>query len=427
MNNPRNNAAEYTTGYSVLYNLDSIDFFVRTYDRILHKFKTLLREDKINEIYEFVSTINEFENYDTLFDCFRIACENEKYDIIDYFINNLNFNVNKENSKCETILYILAELDRNANIIEYLIEEYDAHVNPANTIYIPLLNCFSNHFCKNNFKILMNYAYDMDLNMVDYNNTTILYNLIPFNNIEAIKLLCDIYIEKYNFNQFKKWVAYNKSIEHCFNHNLIPIAKYLINLTREIPQKMFLTKQGKFEVINIINNIKIIKHNPTFNEFYIIYSKITVSIWDPINLNIIRGLYNLANFYAFDEIYKAIHECIKYNYNIDADAVKLFIVKAKKEHITKTLQCIYRYNKRKQINPPKNISIKIIQKKWRRRKYLRKSKENCNICFEYLITEKCKLLSCKHIFHTSCISVWRSLSNICPNCRKPINTPPMNI
>ncbi|KAA6399115.1 MAG: putative Ubiquitin family protein [Streblomastix strix] len=38
------------------------------------------------------------------------------------------------------------------------------------------------------------------------------------------------------------------------------------------------------------------------------------------------------------------------------------------------------------------------------------------------VPDEIRILDCQHAFHKSCITQWTSNHNICPNCRKPVNT-----
>lgn len=419
----------------LLYN--NINFFLRPqYDRMLHRFKSLLKSNDDFQLKSFLTTIDFSQNYDLLFNYFQITCEYEHYGMIDYFIKEYNFDVNKENSRCETILFKLSDLDANNSVIRYLIEKHLAVISPHNTIFYPILNCFQTDLSVNNFKLYLKYSESVDLNIVDQTNCTILYNLISYNDLNLVKMLCSIYLNKYGFKYFRRWVLYNDCITLCFTYNFINIARYLLYAIIENPDKFYLTKKGKFEVklanseqliARKLSDIAIIKHNPTFNEFYIIYSKITHILWDPIELPDIRKLYNLSQYYTFDDIYNAIEKCVINDYRIDFDSVRMFIIKSKEEHYTRTLQCIYRYYKRKKQYSLEEISAKIIQRRWRRHLYLRNSKNKCNICLDYLILKSCQLLECKHIFHKTCLSNWRAIKNHCPNCRKMILNPIISI
>ncbi len=402
----------------------------------MHKYRSLLRENKIDEIKEFIEEIDFIENFDLLFEYFIIACDYENYDLIDYFVEEFNFDVNQENSKCENVLFRLSDLDKNCDVMRYLIEEHLNDICPFNTIYHPIFNCFAEKFCKNNFHMFMENEDIIDFKILDQTNKTILYSLIPYNEIDTIKTLCLAFIDKYGFTEFRQWVSHNDCISLCIDCGFNYIAKYLLYLTLEVPDKIFLTKKGKFEIKLIDENLiiptrssdlRITQLNPSFNEFYIIYSKLTCILWDPIELNDIREIYNIADDFSFNEIYKAIKKCVVNDHRIDFDSVKLFLTKAKEEYYAQTIQVIYKYNNNKRITPIKKINAKIIQKSWRRRKYLRNSKEKCNICLDYLITKSCKLLDCKHIFHSKCISNWRIVQNKCPSCRNIILKPTINL
>lgn len=44
----------------------------------------------------------------------------------------------------------------------------------------------------------------------------------------------------------------------------------------------------------------------------------------------------------------------------------------------------------------------------------------CYICIDNIVKEDCKRvlrLSCKHLFHTACITKWLARTNTCPTCR----------
>lgn len=415
----------------------NINFFARpNYDRLYHRFKSLLKNNNDFQLKSFLTTIDFDQNQDLLFNLFQITCEYEKYDIIDYFIEEYNFDVNKENSRCESIIFKLCDMDSNCNVIRYLIEEHLADISPSNTIFYPILNCMTTDLCIENFKLLLEYSEQLDLNIVDQTNCNILYHLISYNNINLIKLICNIYIEKYGFKYFRRWVLYNDCITLCLNYNFINIARFLLYSIIENPDRIYLTKIGKFEiklsetaqfVAKNLSDIIITRQDPTFNEFYIIYSKITHILWDPIELPDIRKIYNLSQYYTFDDIINGINQCVANDFRIDVDSVRMFIIRARQEHYTRTLQCIYRYNKQKKQYTIEQQSVKIIQKRWRRMKYLRNSKSKCNICLEHLILKSCKLLECKHIFHKDCLSTWRAIKNHCPNCRKMILKPTISL
>lgn len=415
----------------------NINFFVRPYhDRLLHRFRVLLKNNDTFQVKTFLTTIDFSNNYNLLFNYFQITCEYENYDMIDYFIEEYNFDVNRENSKCETILFKLSDMDANCNVIRYLIEEHLANVSPVNTIFHPILNCFNTDFSIKNFHLFLEHSDKLDLNILDQTNCNILYNLIPYNNIYSVKLLCTIYLEKYGFNNLRRWVLYNDCISLCFKYNFINIAKYLLFSIIENPDRIYLTERGKFEIklsdqanliVKKMSDIVIVKHDPTFNEFYIIYSKIAHLLWDPIELSDIRKIYNLYRFYTFDDIINGINQCVANDFRIDVDSVRMFIIRAREEHYTRTLQYIYRYNKQKKQYTIEQQSAKIIQKRWRRHLYLRNSKNKCNICLDYLILKSCQLLECKHIFHKDCLANWRAVKNHCPNCRKMILNPTTSV
>ena len=46
----------------------------------------------------------------------------------------------------------------------------------------------------------------------------------------------------------------------------------------------------------------------------------------------------------------------------------------------------------------------------------------CSICLEELKINPTTKLSCNHYFHNNCINLWKEKKNICPICRKPIET-----
>ena len=182
----------------LLYN--NISFFLRPqYDRMLHRFKSLLKSNNDFELKSFLTLIDFSQNYDLLFNYFQITCEYENYDIIDYFIEEYDFDINRENSRCETILFKLSDLDANHNVIRYLIEEHLAVISPPNTIFHPILNCFQTDFSIKNFKLYLEYSDSIDLNIIDQTNCTILYNLITYNDLNLVKILCNIYLNKYGF------------------------------------------------------------------------------------------------------------------------------------------------------------------------------------------------------------------------------------
>jgi len=198
------------------------DFFMRTYQRIIYSYKQLLRENNIYNIIKFLSKIDRTgpNGHYIIFDCFILACESRKYSLIDHFIKNLRFDITQENSECKTVLYILSDSDRNSFVIDYLIKKFNTDINLKNTIYIPIFNCFSLSFCKENFNIFIQNK-NINLDVIDSNNNTILYNLIYFNNMPVIKQLCNVYISKYGYARLRRWVQYNNCIELCFNCNFI--------------------------------------------------------------------------------------------------------------------------------------------------------------------------------------------------------------
>ena len=48
-----------------------------------------------------------------------------------------------------------------------------------------------------------------------------------------------------------------------------------------------------------------------------------------------------------------------------------------------------------------------------------KKNDECTICFNELETDT-RILTCGHIFHTSCINTWIKIKSNCPICRKII-------
>ncbi|KAF2901066.1 hypothetical protein ILUMI_05122 [Ignelater luminosus] len=43
--------------------------------------------------------------------------------------------------------------------------------------------------------------------------------------------------------------------------------------------------------------------------------------------------------------------------------------------------------------------------------------QNCTICLDKLKSGKTRRISCGHIFHDNCITMWFRTSHTCPNCR----------
>jgi hypothetical protein len=49
------------------------------------------------------------------------------------------------------------------------------------------------------------------------------------------------------------------------------------------------------------------------------------------------------------------------------------------------------------------------------------NKDECPICLD-IFNNECKILPCKHKYHTRCINMWLERKNICPLCRFPLST-----
>ena len=47
-------------------------------------------------------------------------------------------------------------------------------------------------------------------------------------------------------------------------------------------------------------------------------------------------------------------------------------------------------------------------------------KDKCSICSYKITTANEKILSCKHVFHETCITNWKNINNTCPLCRAAI-------
>lgn len=406
-----------------------MNYWFRAIDNNLYIFTKYLRNKQLEILKDYLND-NQFDN-NMIFDYFTIACEYKSYIMIDYLINEYNFDINCENTAGETIIYRLCRNDDLNEIIVYLIEKHDLNVDISNNIYLPLFNCFVDHYAKNNFKLLL--KNNIDLNLIDQMDKNILFYIIPYNDLDLLKEICMKYIEKYSFIDLKRWIEYNDSIYIALQYNFFHIAKYLCYMAMKVPkQRIFLTRSGKYKfylknnkkfIPTHINEVGIKRYDPTFNEFYVIYKKINLDPFDIISQNDLRSIYELSNEYAFYDIYKAIHMCVISKFKIDYDSVLYCLRKIREEHYANSVQCIYKYNFRKNEKKNKNKiikNIKVLQKKWRRKKYIGKSKENCTICLNYLIEKKCYKLNCSHIFHKECLNKWRIDKNECPNCREKI-------
>lgn len=87
-------------------------------------------------------------------------------------------------------------------------------------------------------------------------------------------------------------------------------------------------------------------------------------------------------------------------------------------------------NKTKSATQQQLQKLKQHQQLYQTYKHAKKSKQqqqtqkDCSICMsEFESDDKIIQLQCKHIFHSDCIIQWLKEKRICPNCKKPINTP----
>jgi hypothetical protein len=404
----------------------------------------LMYNEKYDEVKDFLLK-TEITN-DEMFEYFLVICGYNNYDLIDFIIENFEFDVNDENSKCETILFRLSFNDKHMEVIHYLLEEYNVRISPKYTVYFPLLSCLTDNFNKGIFYLLMEYINFNDINIIDNTDNTLLYNLIPYGDLKAVKVLCESYITHSSKETFMEWLMYNNHIEYALKLNYMHIVRYLISFYDIYPLTKHLTIHGKYLIQKendnadfperkildsqnraLQNRINIIKVDPSFNEFYVIFNKIINIIWDPIILSDVRKIYLLSETYTFDEIYHGITLCIANDYRLDVESILYFMKKKRIDDAIMKLQVIYKYNKKKKLNNPLKVCVKNIQCRYRRKKYLTRMYERCNICVDYLIEHECKKLSCDHIFHSTCISKWRKIQNKCPNCRTIINKPPITI
>ena len=77
---------------------------------------------------------------------------------------------------------------------------------------------------------------------------------------------------------------------------------------------------------------------------------------------------------------------------------------------------IIRINKNK-INIKNYNKIIHYKNKCALRKYNKYNQTSCYICLEKLCSEKCIVLKCNHIFHSSCILKWYEANKKCPLCK----------
>lgn len=404
----------------------------------LNVFKEHLRR---NELREAEIIINPTQ----LYDYFKISCDFKCYNMIDTLIQKYHFNVNVEGyfpttyffdhplfrTYGETIVYYLSRSDDNIDVMSYLIHNYGLKVKVKDTIYFPLQSCLLIGFQKKMFNYLLTFPeIDIDID--------ILNKLILMNNLEAIKQICSRYIERYGNTKLKLWLHRQTAINYALQSNRFQIARYLMYISKNIQYSSILTSSGKY-IIKLRNNrgtipmccndIIIENVKPTFNEFYKIIEIISLGN-PPCQLFDIREFYNLSKEYSFDNIYIAIYLINKHFYKFDIDSVRYFINLFIQYNTATFLQKRFAFVNRRKKNNKFICNVINIQRKWRRKKYIKNLRSNCSICGDYLFEEQCqKLMDCSHFFHKNCITLWRKTSEKtnCPICRTLIVKSPVNL
>lgn len=405
----------------------------------LQSFKHHLKK---NELREAEALICE----DYLYDQFKISCDEKCFSMIDTIIQKYNFDINQENyfpityyygipvniNFGETLIYYLCRSDNNFEVISYLVQNYDLHLNTENTIYHPLQSCILNGLQKKIFNFLISHP-DTKLDIFFLND------LITQNDLDSIKKFCFKFINKFGNNILINFINQQNSIHWAFINGQFSIAKYLIYLTRYLPFNTIITKYGKFSIkhknprctiIRNSNDIILKSIKPSFTEFYQILEFITNTNSVYYNISDLRNVYSLFDSANYNHIYKAANFIYKYDYSFSVETIKYLLDNFKKYNTATFIQkrISYLFQKKN-----KNESIKLIQKKWRRKYYLQKLFNECSICGDYLIERECqKLYECSHIFHKNCISTWRktfitSNAAYCPICRGNIIRSPVNL
>lgn len=372
--------------------------------------------DGIIDLINFETDKAHFHDY------LYISFEERNDEIFNFLLQN-GIDINTENEKGETILYLFSKTASLIKIKRLL--AYGALIDLTETFYHPVIATLIDK--KVNEKVFYYYlSQRINLNVVDKNNETILMKLIKKKQTNLIYYFCTKYLKMYGKQKFREFLciknqSYQTSLDIAATVDEFDIIKYLI-VKGSIYTKIIETKNGYHKIINLSKQpqstrwIAIINCNMDFNMFTKKIMITTCPEWcKGTNLLTFRKLYNLP--YPKTTIVKWANYCCQNHISHDQDSINHFCRKEIIEISTKKIQQIFQKRKKR---TKKMGAILKIQKNYRRHFYKRFLQEDCSICGIILNNSNCYKLPCGHILHAFCINRWRRESNSCPYCRKII-------
>lgn len=455
-------SSEYTSDI----NLDSNSILL---DPDIIKFKKLIFERQFNVAIKNIPS-NKIKNAsnEIKYICYEMVVKSMNFNLLDAFLKQTEIDVNIENDDGRGILYNLAYDSKYNNALLNLINNYGANVRML-TFYNPIIGCTNVDENINKNLICSFINMDVDILCINKYNLTLLINIIiseKKNHSNLLRFLIgkikSLIGTKYTIDQVKRYFEieyFNKSLIDllCINKRYKDISYIIQEFGYDIlsSSKIYEIKYGYTKILNIeygdsrCSNGKksIIMFSKVKMNFDMFYNKIINSDYF---IHIRRKYKNdkellelLRKFYMIDRdnlelVIHASEKCYLDEYEYTYESVLYFYNKIKRVRAGYKITCVAKkylsrlYEKKELIKNKIDAAV-LIQRFWRRRKYmnLMLNGENilrCGICMEDFDSTSCKLLrNCMHIFHGECLNKWRKNKNNCPYCRMEICFVPFNL
>lgn len=413
---------------SILYN--SINTETSNKDKRYNQYLNIIDADNLNLLTRiFNYNIDKCWQYNIMLYCILT----NHYEILDFLLDN-GFDINVYNVNYN-IIYGIIKHNGTLEMIEHAIFR-GALINPKIELYHPIISCILNNNIDymNIISFFMNQP-DFELNKIyNINNETLLILAVKFRYFDLAKIILTLYKQKYSVEETYNYVNHRSllnltCLEIAGTLENYDIIKFLLNNYAEIPVNKLLYMRSNIIKIHSYwssklnkNVIFLINKQITLNEFIQLIMIKSCNDFLTWNVDLLTSLYNLK--YNHTIILKAIHKCCDNSMSHDIDSVS-FLCKKIWEHqcASKIQSIVKKYILRIKSDIMRNNVMKI--QKWYRHKYYSSVlyKENCSICLELLIKNKCYKFDCNHFCHINCFAQWRKEKNICPCCRNIVNLP----